>query len=90
MPYDICDDEQTLDLIESEMAGQGITQEMIDDRRQLPEKDMLNDMKLLHQQGIPLDQRMPDESTYVSYELFYILTMAGLYYIRFVFQKFYL
>uniref|UniRef100_A0A183C2R6 ANK_REP_REGION domain-containing protein n=1 Tax=Globodera pallida TaxID=36090 RepID=A0A183C2R6_GLOPA len=23
MPYDICDDEQTLDLIESEMAGQG-------------------------------------------------------------------
>uniref|UniRef100_A0A914I6M8 ANK_REP_REGION domain-containing protein n=1 Tax=Globodera rostochiensis TaxID=31243 RepID=A0A914I6M8_GLORO len=65
MPYDICDDEQTLDLIESEMAGQGITQEMIDERRQLPEREMLSDMKLLHQQGIPLDQRMPDESTYL-------------------------
>ncbi len=26
MPYDICDDDNTLDLIESEMAKQGITQ----------------------------------------------------------------
>lgn len=29
MPYDICDDEATLDVIESEMASHGITQEYI-------------------------------------------------------------
>lgn len=66
MPYDICDDEQTLDLIESEMAARGITQEMIDDRRQQPEREMLNDMKMLHQRGLPLDQRNPvDKSTFL-------------------------
>lgn len=66
MPYDICDDEQTLDLIESEMANRGITQEMIDDRRQQPEREMLNDMKFLHQKGLPLDQRNPaDNSTFL-------------------------
>lgn len=29
MPYDICDDEATLDVIESEMASRGITQAYI-------------------------------------------------------------
>jgi hypothetical protein len=68
MPYDICDDEQTLDLIESEMAARGITQEMIDERRQQPEREMLNDMKILHQRGLPLDQRNPiDKSTFVIF-----------------------
>jgi len=68
MPYDICDDEQTLDLIESEMAARGITQEMIDERRQQPEREMLNDMKILHQRGLPLDQRNSiDKSTFVSF-----------------------
>ena len=48
------------------MAARGITQEMIDDRRQQPERQMLNDMKLLHQKGLPLDQRNPqDKSTFV-------------------------
>jgi protein phosphatase 1 regulatory subunit 16A len=65
MPYDICDDEQTLDLIESQMAERGITQQCIDERRGLPEKQMLDDMKILHQRGMPLDVRMPDGSTYV-------------------------
>uniref|UniRef100_A0A914L9A3 ANK_REP_REGION domain-containing protein n=1 Tax=Meloidogyne incognita TaxID=6306 RepID=A0A914L9A3_MELIC len=66
MPYDICDDEQTLDLIESEMAARGITQEMIDERRQQPEREMLNDMKILHQRGLPLDQRNSiDKSTFL-------------------------
>ncbi|VDL73493.1 unnamed protein product [Nippostrongylus brasiliensis] len=57
MPYDICDDETTLDAIESEMAAR-------DDQRGAPEKAMLDDMKSLHQQGYPLDARQPDGSTY--------------------------
>ena len=47
MPYDICDDERALDLIESEMANRGITQQFIDERRGQPEKEMLDDMKLV-------------------------------------------
>ncbi|KAI1721684.1 ankyrin repeats (3 copies) domain-containing protein [Ditylenchus destructor] len=65
MPYDICDDEHTLDLIESEMANRGITQQFIDEHRGQPEKEMLDDMKLLHQKGHALDVRMPDGSTYL-------------------------
>uniref|UniRef100_A0A915DFN1 ANK_REP_REGION domain-containing protein n=1 Tax=Ditylenchus dipsaci TaxID=166011 RepID=A0A915DFN1_9BILA len=65
MPYDICDDEHTLDLIESEMANRGITQQFIDEHRGQPEKEMLDDMKQLHQRGLPLDVRMPDGSTYL-------------------------
>ncbi|CAJ0592538.1 unnamed protein product [Cylicocyclus nassatus] len=65
MPYDICDDETTLDAIESEMAARGITQAYIDDQRGAPEKAMLDDMKSLHQQGYPLDARQPDGSTYL-------------------------
>uniref|UniRef100_A0A0K0D003 ANK_REP_REGION domain-containing protein n=1 Tax=Angiostrongylus cantonensis TaxID=6313 RepID=A0A0K0D003_ANGCA len=65
MPYDICDDETTLDAIESEMAARGITQSYIDDQRGAPEKAMLDDMKSLHQQGYPLDARQPDGSTYL-------------------------
>jgi protein phosphatase 1 regulatory subunit 16A len=33
MPYDICDDDQTLDYIETQMDHIGITQEMIDETR---------------------------------------------------------
>ncbi|CAI5438283.1 unnamed protein product [Caenorhabditis angaria] len=65
MPYDICDHEETLDVIESEMAARGITQQYIDEQRGAPEKAMLDDMKLLHQQGRELDARTPDGSTYL-------------------------
>ncbi|PAV59821.1 hypothetical protein WR25_08032 [Diploscapter pachys] len=65
MPYDICDDEATLDAIESEMAARGITQGYIDEQRGAPEKQMLDDMKHLHQQGLPLDHRQPDGSTFL-------------------------
>jgi protein phosphatase 1 regulatory subunit 16A len=66
MPYDICDDEATLDVIESEMANSGITQEFIDERRAEPERRMLNDMKHLHQNNISLkDERLNDGSTYL-------------------------
>uniref|UniRef100_A0A1I8ER22 ANK_REP_REGION domain-containing protein n=1 Tax=Wuchereria bancrofti TaxID=6293 RepID=A0A1I8ER22_WUCBA len=65
MPYDICDDEATLDVIESEMASRGITQAYIDDQRGAAEKQMLDEMKLLRQEGHPLDVRQPDGSTYL-------------------------
>ncbi|ULU10863.1 hypothetical protein L5515_000906 [Caenorhabditis briggsae] len=65
MPYDICDHEETLDVIESEMAARGITQSYIDEMRGAPEKAMLDDMKMLHQQGRELDVRAPDGSTYL-------------------------
>ena len=66
MPYDICDDEVTLDAIETEMANRGITQNFIDEKRGEPEKKMLDDMKALHESREPLDARQPDGSTYVS------------------------
>lgn len=45
MPYDICEDEVTLDYIESEMAKRGITQEMIDETRATTENIMLTELK---------------------------------------------
>uniref|UniRef100_T1J270 Uncharacterized protein n=1 Tax=Strigamia maritima TaxID=126957 RepID=T1J270_STRMM len=45
MPYDICEDEKTLDYIESEMAKRGVTQQVIDDTRAATEMRMLKDLK---------------------------------------------
>ncbi|XP_076470396.1 uncharacterized protein LOC143300534 isoform X2 [Babylonia areolata] len=45
MPYDICEDEITLDHIETEMAKRGITQEQIDVTRLATEHKMLADVK---------------------------------------------
>lgn len=45
MPYDICEDEATLDHIESEMASRGVTQQLIDETRALTEMRMLADMQ---------------------------------------------
>ena len=46
MPYDICEDEPTLDYIESEMARRGVTQELIDQTRASTERQMLADLKV--------------------------------------------
>uniref|UniRef100_A0A915JY74 Protein phosphatase 1 regulatory subunit 16A n=1 Tax=Romanomermis culicivorax TaxID=13658 RepID=A0A915JY74_ROMCU len=51
MPYDICDDEETLDYIESEMAKRGVTQEDIDEERLIYEKKMLQDVQYLFKNG---------------------------------------
>ncbi|XP_033755398.1 protein phosphatase 1 regulatory subunit 16A-like isoform X2 [Pecten maximus] len=51
MPYDICEDEVTLDYIETEMAKRGITQEEIDDTRLIAEKEMLKDMEYIVSQN---------------------------------------
>lgn len=47
MPYDICEDESTLHYIESEMARQGVTQELIDQTRASTERLMLSELKVL-------------------------------------------
>jgi protein phosphatase 1 regulatory subunit 16A len=47
MPYDICDDEVTLDYIETQMDRIGITQEMIDKTRAQTENQMLIDLENL-------------------------------------------
>ncbi|XP_014666416.1 PREDICTED: protein phosphatase 1 regulatory subunit 16A-like isoform X2 [Priapulus caudatus] len=47
MPYDICEDEVTLDYIESAMASKGVTQLLIDDTRSATERMMLQELKLL-------------------------------------------
>ncbi|KAL5103364.1 Protein phosphatase 1 regulatory inhibitor subunit 16B [Taenia crassiceps] len=51
MPYDLCDDEDTLILVETEMAKRNVTQKQIDDIRLLPEQDMLNDLKRRYAAG---------------------------------------
>ncbi|KAM6455125.1 protein phosphatase 1 regulatory inhibitor subunit 16B isoform 1-T6 [Liasis olivaceus] len=44
MPYDLCEDEPTLDVIETCMAYQGITQEKINEMRAAPEQAMVDDI----------------------------------------------
>ncbi|XP_023234600.1 protein phosphatase 1 regulatory subunit 16A-like isoform X1 [Centruroides vittatus] len=51
MPYDICEDDATLDYIESEMAKRGVTQEMIDQTRASTERRMLEDLEWIVENG---------------------------------------
>ncbi|KAG4066558.1 hypothetical protein HA402_007194 [Bradysia odoriphaga] len=44
MPYDLCEDEETLDCIEAEMSRRGVTQELIDETRAATENQMLQDL----------------------------------------------
>ncbi|KAI3386122.1 hypothetical protein SNEBB_011327 [Seison nebaliae] len=47
MPYDICEDNDTLIQIEMKMADQGITQKVIDETRSQPERDLLRRLREL-------------------------------------------
>eukprot|EP00061_Rhincodon_typus_P008923 g31978.t1 len=47
MPYDLCEDDVTLDYIESAMAQQDITQEKIDESRMATERWMVEDIQRL-------------------------------------------
>uniref|UniRef100_A0A336KRN3 Protein phosphatase 1 regulatory subunit 16A n=1 Tax=Culicoides sonorensis TaxID=179676 RepID=A0A336KRN3_CULSO len=58
MPYDICDDEETLDYIEGEMSRRGVTQNLIDETRAATETRMLIDLQELAKMGSDLE--MPD------------------------------
>ncbi|XP_037348560.1 protein phosphatase 1 regulatory subunit 16A [Talpa occidentalis] len=55
MPYDLCEDEQTLDCLETAMADGGITQEGIEGARALPELHMLDDVRSLLRTGAELE-----------------------------------
>ncbi|XP_012615467.1 protein phosphatase 1 regulatory subunit 16A [Microcebus murinus] len=55
MPYDLCEDEQTLDCLETAMANRGITQDSIEEARAVPELCMLEDIRGLLQAGADLD-----------------------------------
>lgn len=59
MPYDLCDDENTLDYIEAEMSKRGVTQELIDETRSATERQMLRDLTEVSKNGGDLEQ--PDE-----------------------------
>lgn len=77
MPYDICEDEQTLDYIESEMAKRGITQELIDETRALTENQMLDDMKYLVSSGYDINYKDENGATPVRFLLksWFVLTV---------------
>ncbi|KAI4886631.1 hypothetical protein NFI96_012748 [Prochilodus magdalenae] len=49
MPYDLCEDDVSLDIIETAMANRGITQEMINETRAAVESRMVGDIQnILH------------------------------------------
>ncbi|CAL8292889.1 unnamed protein product [Lota lota] len=55
MPYDLCEDEVTLELLEVIMAEKGITQERIDECRGAKEMAMLKDIQALVQRKADLN-----------------------------------
>ncbi|XP_066522003.1 protein phosphatase 1 regulatory inhibitor subunit 16B isoform X2 [Hoplias malabaricus] len=56
MPYDLCEDDPTLDIIETAMANRGITQEMINETRAAVERKMLEDIQNILLNGEDLNQ----------------------------------
>ncbi|CAF3402422.1 unnamed protein product [Rotaria socialis] len=64
MPYDICDDDQTLDYIETQMDRIGITQEMIDNKRGHVENQMLIDLNLLAKKSLTSIRSIDDILSY--------------------------
>ncbi|XP_072266609.1 protein phosphatase 1 regulatory subunit 16A [Pyxicephalus adspersus] len=60
MPYDLCEDDVTLDNIETAMAEQGITQEKIEESRAATERKMMSDIQQLVESGSEVNAQ--DES----------------------------
>ncbi|KAL7891086.1 hypothetical protein AOLI_G00005620 [Acnodon oligacanthus] len=56
MPYDLCEDDSSLDIIETAMANRGITQEMINETRAAVERRMLGDIQNILHNGEDLNQ----------------------------------
>ncbi|XP_030611825.1 protein phosphatase 1 regulatory subunit 16A [Archocentrus centrarchus] len=63
MPYDLCEDEATLELLEMVMAEQGITQDRIDECRGAKEAAMLADIRALVQSGADLNAQDDNGAT---------------------------
>ena len=68
MPYDICDDDLTLDYIETQMDSIGITQEMIDTTRAQVENQMLHDLQLLVRESLSSSRSIDDILSYRNEE----------------------
>lgn len=73
MPYDICEDEAALDLIESEMAKRGVTQQLIDNTRATTEHRMLHELQqaVENNQSYLLETYDHQGATPVIYTLYY-------------------
>ncbi|XP_041824388.1 protein phosphatase 1 regulatory subunit 16A [Melanotaenia boesemani] len=65
MPYDLCEDEATLELLEMVMAEQGITQDRIDECRGAKETVMLADVQTLVQSGADLNAQDNNGATLI-------------------------
>ncbi|KAJ7338244.1 hypothetical protein JRQ81_010969 [Phrynocephalus forsythii] len=63
MPYDLCEDDATLDYIETAMADQGITQETIEEARSAVERAMVQDIRRLVKEGVNLDTPLDHRAT---------------------------
>lgn len=63
MPYDLCEDEATLELLEMVMAEHGITQDRIDECRGAKEAAMLADIRALVQSGADLNAQDANGTT---------------------------
>ncbi|XP_069813010.1 protein phosphatase 1 regulatory subunit 16A isoform X2 [Dendropsophus ebraccatus] len=59
MPYDLCEDDVTLDHIETAMAEQGITQEKIEEARAATEMRMVSDIRHLLESGAEVNAQDP-------------------------------
>ncbi|XP_066434284.1 protein phosphatase 1 regulatory subunit 16A [Eleutherodactylus coqui] len=59
MPYDLCEDDVTLDHIETAMAEQGITQEKIEEARAATEMRMVSDIRQLVESGSEVNSQDP-------------------------------
>lgn len=68
MPYDICDDDRTLDYIETQMDRRGITQEMIDETRAKIENHMLMDLQNLVKKSLSSSRSTDDILSYRNQE----------------------
>uniref|UniRef100_S4RVA8 Uncharacterized protein n=1 Tax=Petromyzon marinus TaxID=7757 RepID=S4RVA8_PETMA len=76
MPYDICEDEVTLDYIETAMASKaGITQETINSKRCATELSMIHDIQEVSRSGENLDGR--DEHGATLLEMAEVLVSHG-------------
>nr|XP_044998657.1 protein phosphatase 1 regulatory subunit 16A [Jaculus jaculus] len=63
MPYDLCEDEQTLDCLETAMASRGITQDSIEEARAVPELRMLDDLRSMLHAGAHLNDPLDHGAT---------------------------
>ncbi|XP_066480110.1 protein phosphatase 1 regulatory subunit 16A [Tiliqua scincoides] len=63
MPYDLCEDDATLDYIETAMADQGVTQETIEESRSAVEHAMLSDIRRLVKEGVDLNTPLDHSAT---------------------------